>query len=106
MLFNSLQFLLVFLPATLLVIWAAYTYGGARATRIVLTLLSLAFYGNWRPEGLILLLTSIGVNYALSLHIANNRGRQWAKVCLWAGIAFNISLIVYFKYFNFFIETA
>ena len=71
MLFNSYEFLLVFLPLVVAVYYAL-----PRAARAPwLTLASYVFYGWWRVDcvGLMLLLTAI--NYAGGLLIARSRGR-------------------------------
>jgi alginate O-acetyltransferase complex protein AlgI len=106
MLFTTAAFLLVFLPATL----AGFFVLGRRshsAAAAWLFLASLLFYGYWMPAFTLLLLASIAVNFLVGGHVARQVrsgrapvGRRW----LVAGLAFNLSLLGYFKYANFFID--
>lgn len=69
--------------------------------------MSLWFYGYTNPIYLILLLLSIGINYFVSVKI--NAGRaisknSAAKAWMVLGIMFNLSLLLYFKYFDFFVS--
>ncbi|MFK7852956.1 MAG: MBOAT family protein [Granulosicoccus sp.] len=61
---------------------------------------SLFFYGFWNPAYLLLLLASISVNYAIGYGLFKNT----SKPLLLVGIAFNLALIAYFKYANFFVS--
>jgi alginate O-acetyltransferase complex protein AlgI len=65
MLFNSHEFLLVFLPATLL---GFYLIGRASRQAAILWLIvaSLIFYGWWRPLNILIIGPSIIVNYLLA----------------------------------------
>jgi D-alanyl-lipoteichoic acid acyltransferase DltB (MBOAT superfamily) len=101
MLFNSYEFLLIFLPLVLL------AYHGLLATRTpgsALSLLvasSLFFYGWWNPHYLVLILASIAVNYACYLGI-RRLSQPRGKLLLTLGIVFNLGLLGYFKYAGFF----
>ena len=103
MLFNSYEFLLIFLPLVLL------AYHGLLATRSpgnALTLLvacSLFFYGWWNPHYLALILTSIAVNYACYLGMRRLPIAR-EKFILTLGIVFNLGLLGYFKYAGFFVD--
>ena len=100
MLFNSYEFVFLFLPATLL---GYHLLGKMRLTRaatIFLVAASLFFYARWRIAYLPLLLGSIITNYTLvSLLIRGHKKKLW----LWLGLAFNVGLLGYFKYADFFI---
>ena len=103
MLFNSYIFIFVFLPITLA---GFYLIGGRGHHRIAISWLvgaSLFFYGWWNPAYLGLILASILVNYALGVSLGN-QDTQRSKPLLALGIAFNLGLIGYFKYANFFIQ--
>lgn len=65
MVFSSVEFLLGFLPAFLLL----YCITPAKAKNVVLLTGSLIFYGYGEPHYLILLMVSILVNYFFGLHI-------------------------------------
>ncbi|MCB1646999.1 MAG: MBOAT family protein [Pseudomonadales bacterium] len=64
---------------------------------------SIVFYGYWKVEYLSLLLGSVVVNYFIGNWLAatQSRHKRWV---LTGGIVFNLSLLAYFKYVNFFIE--
>lgn len=102
MLFNSLPFLLGFLPAVLLLVWISERIGGVRATLIVLVLASLFFYAWWDPKFLALLLVSVIINYGFGVI----GGKKRSTVVLAFAVIFNLSLIVYFKYAGFLLSTA
>ena len=105
MLFSSQEFLFVFLPLTLLGYLAAARVGNRRASLTWLVLCSLAFYGWWKPLYLLLLAPSVVVNFGLGVRLAKPEVAA-RKATLIAGIALNLGLLSYFKYANFFVETA
>lgn len=101
MLFNAPEFLFVFLPATLLLCWLADRYLGRRACVAVLIAASLYFYASWRVWALAVLAASVGVNMGLGQWMLRRpRQQPWL---LAIGIAFNLGLLAYFKYTNFFL---
>jgi len=104
MLFNSPLFLFLFLPLTLGLFYVQALFNSFRAALATLVLCSLIFYAYWNPLYLLLLLMSIMVNYQLS-HLLRRRvaNASGAKRFLWLGIMFNLALIGYFKYANFFV---
>lgn len=104
MLFNSYEFLLGFLPVTLVGYFAAAQLG-PRAGAIWLSVASLFFYGWWAPRYLLLLLMSITANYACGLQLAQMPDRRAAQKLLAAAIVANLLLLGYYKYCNFFIST-
>jgi D-alanyl-lipoteichoic acid acyltransferase DltB (MBOAT superfamily) len=101
MLFNSLQFLLLFLPITCLGFLVCRRFGNIQWVFIWLFICSATFYGAWEPKYLILLFGSIAANYAAALHIA----RQKSKLVLGVTITANLAVLGYFKYTNFVLQT-
>ena len=102
MLFNSYIFILAFLPLTLILYFMLNRWS-YRAAQIELIVASFIFYGYRHVLFVPLLASSIIVNYS----IANYMGRGNApcrKGALAMGCIFNLGLIYYFKYFNFFIN--
>ena len=103
MLFNTFSFFLVFLPLALLGYFVLSRYS-LRLSIIFLLLASLAFYCYWDITFLPLLVLSICTNFAvgrsISLHHGQGRLRR-AKLWLIGGLVFNLSLLVFFKYFDF-----
>lgn len=105
MLFNSYVFILFFLPMALIGFYLIGNIFGQRKAIYWLIALSLIFYSWWNYKFIILILTSVGVNYTFGgLIIRYNRIRSVAKRYLVAGLVLNLGLLAYFKYFNFFID--
>ena len=100
MLFSSAEFLL-FLGVVLGGFFALSRSGNLKVVIAWLGLSSLFFYGWWNPAYLILICTSITVNYFLAKLLS--RRRSFALITL--GVSFNLGLIGYFKYANFFADS-
>lgn len=100
MLFNTPLFIFIFLPIALLGYYLLNNLKKVLAAKIWLVLASLFFYGYWNENYLVLILTSIIVNYGIasSLKIKGN------KPVLIVGILFNIGLLFYYKYTDFIID--
>jgi alginate O-acetyltransferase complex protein AlgI len=116
MVFSSLIFFFYFLPLAL-----AVYYGLPRRGRhLALTLLSYIFYGWANPLFVVLLLTSTVINYICGLKIAGERlfvgsalpefsGADGAvlrhkKIWLLVSVCTSLSILGFFKYFNFALE--
>ncbi len=109
MLFTTAAFALVFLPLTLLGFYLVGRYSRTGAAAWLL-LASLAFYGYWMPVFTALLIASIAVNFGIGLKLvaAHRAARarqdtQPPRAWLVAGLIFNLGLLAYFKYSNFFV---
>lgn len=105
MLFSSVVFLFLFLPA---VIFCYYILGkklGRKFKNIVLLIFSLFFYAYGEPKYLFVMLFSIIVNYILGLFVDKYRkDNTKAKLILALAVIINISIIGYYKYSNFLVE--
>jgi alginate O-acetyltransferase complex protein AlgI len=104
MLFNSWQFILLFLPITLgaFFVFARLSHRVAAAW---LAFASLVFYGWWNPHFLPLLVGSILFNYAGGVALSRT-GRSRRRTLIFAtAIAANLLLLGYWKYTNFLINT-
>jgi len=106
MLFNSHIFLFAFLPVCLVVFFQLGSRGKHEAALTWLVFASLFFYGWWNPTYLALIGLSIVANFQLGKWISRARGRHQGKALLLLGIAFNLGLLFYFKYANFFVDSA
>jgi len=109
MLFNSSEFIFAFLPLCLMVYWGSNYYGYNKLSILWLVTSSLFFYGWWNPVYLLLIISSIGFNYTIGfqlghLHSVNGDKKKLGKFFLTAGIIFNLGILAYFKYANFFVE--
>ncbi len=106
MLFNSSIFILAFLPVTLALFFAVGRVS-PNAAATLLGLASLVFYGAWNLHYVPLLLASIGVNFALSQVLGDTARRPATRRAVFAAaIAANLALLGYFKYANFFLDSA
>ena len=106
MLFNSLEFVLFFLPSVLGIYLWLWRQGWSRAAINFLTLASLFFYGWWNPRYLPLIIGSILTNFSLAGWMTRQfRLGSPQRGILVLGIAFNLLLLGYFKYANLFVDT-
>lgn len=105
MVFSSFEFILLFLPLTLAGYYLLARVRPAFAL-IFLAFASLVFYGWWNIACLWVILLSITVNFGFGRIIGvlkETRPRR-ATAIMVTGIVFNLALLGYFKYFNFFID--
>ncbi len=106
MLFNSYEYILLFLPLVVLIYFGLNRLGRADGAKVWLVLASCFFYSYWNPVYLPILLGSIVVNYGVGTLL---RTKPWDELVrrgvLIAGLAFNIGLLGYYKYADFFIST-
>ncbi len=103
MLFNSYEFLLVFLPVTWVIFRLVTRLRVPAAAMVTLVAASLVFYGYWNPKLILLLLLSITFNYGWSIGL--DRSRAYSKLLLALGIGVNLAVLGYFKYTNFLLES-
>jgi len=101
MLFNSFEFIFLFLPTVFLVYFLIGSIFNKELAKVWLIISSLFFYSWWNIAYLPILLGSIGVNFYIGRIITKVRK---PKFLLSIGIIFNISLLAYFKYTDFFIS--
>jgi alginate O-acetyltransferase complex protein AlgI len=100
MLFSSITFLYYFLPIVL----TGYFLVPFRYKNTVLLIASLIFYAWGEPVYCILMLLSILQGYFIGLKIESIRDSRKAKVLLAVSIVISLSILGFFKYFDFFIE--
>lgn len=98
MLFSSLEFLYLYLPATLFL----YFIVPPRWRNLMLLVTSLIFYGWGEPTYVFLMIFTIAVDYAAGLLIERDRPR--ARAWLIAAVAINVGLLVFFKYSGFILD--
>ena len=100
MLFNSYEFILLYLPITLILYYQLAKRISNSAAKSFLIFASLCFYSYWDINNLPILLASILVNYLFGNLLSKNR----SKAILIAGIAFNLLFLGYFKYTDFVLQ--
>src|SRR5439155_7503021 len=109
MLFNSPLFLFLFLPATVAAYLVLRQLAGPRAVLGLLLVASLFFYGWWNPIYVPLLLGLALFNFLVARGITASREADrsdWASLLLTFGIAADLAVLGYFKYTDFFLDTA
>jgi alginate O-acetyltransferase complex protein AlgI len=104
MLFNSVEFIFLFLPVTVIGYYALTHNGYYRQSKLWLIIASLFFYAWWNTFYLLLILGSIAVNYSVAVHMARQGNVDQRKLWLILGVVFNVALLGYFKYADFFIS--
>ncbi|EHR71983.1 putative membrane protein involved in D-alanine export [Burkholderiales bacterium JOSHI_001] len=108
MLFNSYEFLFGFLPLVLGGFLFLSRFGLQRPAAAWLGLASVVFYAWWSPRYVLLLLGSIALNYLFGQAIARRARDRQARTgrLLTVAVTANLALLAYYKYANFFIDTA
>ena len=103
MLFNSYEFIFLFLPVTAIVFFLLGR-SNLPAAKYWLTAASLFFYSWWRPFNLLLIGPSIAINYAIARFMiqAGDEKPLQTRLAFWFGICFNLCFLGYFKYLGFF----
>ncbi len=103
MLFNSIEFLFFFLPVVLAGFLLLQKLGNIRLVMLWLVGCSLFFYAWWNPVYVLLLIFSACVNFSIGKLLVRG-GKEKGLNILVFGVLFNLGLLGYFKYANFFLE--
>lgn len=102
--FNSFFFILVFLPISIVGYFCLNRIKKFTLANIFLICVSLWFIGYINYIYAVLLCVSILVNYLFVLLLRKPSSRGIRKGILVIGILCNVASLLYFKYFNFFVE--
>ena len=105
MLFNSYIFILLFIPLCLLGYFLLNRIRLFIPAQFFLFGMSLWFYGYFNYRYLLIIIISIFINYGLYVYIGKFREQKKALPFLIAGIVFNLGILGFFKYTDFFIDT-
>ena len=103
MLFNSYNFLLIFLPIFFFLNYISNEIFNKKNFLLVI-IFSFIFYSFDNYNFTILLLSSIIFNYIFAKKIDGTKNIKIKKIYLFLIILFNIFILAYFKYYNFFIN--
>jgi len=103
MLFNSIEFLL-FLPSVFVLYWFVFNKS-LKIQNLLILLSSYIFYGWWDYRFLSLIFLSTIVDYFIGLNIPKQDSGKKQKLLLWCSVLFNLSVLGFFKYYNFFIDS-
>lgn len=108
MLFNSINFVYLFLPVVLVVFFLLAQWSHRFSATWLMTA-SLFFYGWWNPKYVGLLVVSMAFNFCMGMILAREATRpvvQRRVVWLVFGVGANLLLLGYYKYTNFFLDAA
>ena len=100
MLFNSPEFIYFFLPFSIAVWWILQRMKREQDAQWLVIICSIYFYGWWDTRYVPLLIGNALVNFYLGQTISKTK----SKALLIAGLVYNVGLLGYFKYADFFIE--
>jgi alginate O-acetyltransferase complex protein AlgI len=103
MLFNSVEFF-IFLPIVFILYWFIFR-NNVRAQNYLILISSYVFYGWWDYRFLLLILLSTIIDYTIGWSINRCKINTRKALLLTLSITFNLGLLMYFKYVNFFIES-
>jgi len=102
MLFNSIDFA-IFLPIVFILYWFVANKNLKIQNSLIVTS-SYLFYGWWDWRFLSLILSSTIVDYSVGLGLSKEENKTKRKILLLTSILVNISLLGFFKYYNFFLD--
>lgn len=108
MVFSSYVFICAFLPTVLIGYYLLSKIPFASWQKGFLVVASLFFYGYYNVWYLLLMLSSIAINYLIATIMESNivqGSHAKRRSLLTSGIFFNIALIGYFKYYDFFVDS-
>lgn len=103
MLFNSIEFAL-FLPIVFILYWFVFNKTN-RVQNVLILVASFIFYGWWDWRFLFLLLFTSMVDYYLAQQLEKTEDVRKRKVILLLSIISNLSVLGFFKYYNFFVDS-
>lgn len=105
MLFNSYEFIFIFLPITLILYFWLNKYRKNKLAKTWLVIASLYFYSYFDRMYLILIGISIGVNFIVGRSLSDDKTNILERrLLLIFGVVFNLGILGYFKYYDFFIS--
>ncbi len=104
MVFSSVIFIFLFLPAVLLCYFLCPSKY-LKVRNFILLVFSLAFYFYGEPKLIIIMILSILINYIIGVLISKEQEQNKSgKGLLVLMVCINLSILVYFKYLMFFTE--
>ena len=106
MLFNSYEYIFLFLPTAFILYFYLNKLKLAVAAKLILIIASLIFYGWWEPSYVFIILLSVLFNFSIGNLLSSKllKSKISKKIVLAVGISANLSLLGYFKYMDFFLE--
>ncbi len=102
MIFNSYEFLFIFLPVFFILFYYLINKGRQSYAVFLIAIASVIFYSLENLNFLWILILSISFNYFIGEMIIR---KNLSKFFLFIGIFFNLSLLIYYKYTIFFLNS-
>ena len=102
MVFSSMTFIPLFLPAILLLYFCSRSI---RARNTVLLIFSLLFYGWGEPVWIFIMMLSVLANYLSGLLISRTKNRAEQRIYMLLGVGMSLACLFLLKYFGFFADT-
>ena len=102
MLFNSIEFAF-FLPLVFFLYWGLK--GKMRSQNVLLLLASYVFYGWWDWRFLTLIIFSSFLDFTIGIQLDKTDKKSRRRLLLGLSLLFNLGMLGFFKYYNFFIES-
>ena len=102
MLFNSIDFA-IFLPIVFLLNWFMMNKD-LKLQNLLIIVTSYIFYGWWDWRFLSLIIFSTIVDYTIGRKLSNEENQLKRKILLWISVLVNLGFLVFFKYYNFFLD--
>ncbi|MDO5971154.1 MBOAT family O-acyltransferase [Flavivirga aquimarina] len=103
MVFNSIEFF-IFLFIVFVFYWSLFKKS-VKIQNVFLLIASYMFYGWWDWRFLSLILLSTTVDYFVGIKIDSYTKHSKRKLWLWVSVIFNVGLLGFFKYYNFFVDS-
>lgn len=103
MLFDSIDFA-IFLPIVFIGYWFI-VQRNLKLQNLFILVASYTFYSWWDTEFLLLIAVSTLVDFWVGKALDQAQYQTKRKLLLWISIGFNLGLLAYFKYSNFFIDS-
>ena len=103
MLFNSINFVL-FLPIVFILHWFVFNKN-YRSQNLLLVIASFVFYALWDWRFLLLMVISKSIDFISTTQIDKSADAGRKKRFLYLSIFVNVSVLCFFKYFNFFSDS-
>ena len=101
MLFNSYIFIYIFLPISIFLYRIVNSLKKIEIKQYTISIISLIFYSVWSFFDLKIFVISILFNYISGISISSFKKKYLKKTIFFVSIFLNLSLLFYFKYFNF-----
>ncbi len=102
MLFNSYDFIFLFLPIVLILF---YLLVPKKFKLLFLLFSSYFFYGYWNYKFIPLLIFSTFLDFFIGNKLASEQSQKKRKILLYFSILSNLGLLAFFKYYNFSAES-